>query len=280
MAADAPARPVARPLAVARCCSISTARWPIRAGDLAGAVNRMRARARSRAGRRGDAAAARVRRARAACSAQALGVTPDDADYPALRDTFLAYYAAALDRTTRLFDGVTGLLDALDARGLRWGIVTNKAARFTAAGRRGARARSTRRCHRVGRHDRASEAASGAAAARGRVARGRCVALRLCRRRPARRDGRQCGGHGDASSPNTAISANRGAPTTGRPPAGSTRRSRCSTGCRFRRQPDGLRAAAWPANAVSGGLTWVITRVRDEFRKHGCEKGEVGEIRL
>jgi phosphoglycolate phosphatase len=62
-----------------------------------------------------------------------MGITPNDADYPALRDTFLAYYAAALDRMTRLFDGVPELLDALDARALRFGIVTNKATRFTQA---------------------------------------------------------------------------------------------------------------------------------------------------
>src|SRR4029079_3172314 len=60
-----------------------------------------------------------------------MGVTPTDADYPSLRDTFLDYYAAGLDRTTRLFDGVAELLDALDTRALAFGIVTNKATRFT-----------------------------------------------------------------------------------------------------------------------------------------------------
>jgi 2-phosphoglycolate phosphatase len=37
----------------------------------------------------------------------------------------------ALDRDTVLFDGVADCLAALDARGLRWGVVTNKATRFT-----------------------------------------------------------------------------------------------------------------------------------------------------
>jgi N-acetyl-D-muramate 6-phosphate phosphatase len=60
-----------------------------------------------------------------------IGVTPDDAEYPALRDQFLAYYAEGLAETTALFDGIAPLLDALDARGLAWGIVTNKAARYT-----------------------------------------------------------------------------------------------------------------------------------------------------
>jgi phosphoglycolate phosphatase len=39
---------------------------------------------------------------------------------------FLAYYAQALAVDSVLFDGVAGLLDGLEARGLRWGIVTNK----------------------------------------------------------------------------------------------------------------------------------------------------------
>jgi len=60
-----------------------------------------------------------------------MGVTPDHPDYPLLRDAFLAHYAAGLARTTRLFDGVDALLSALDARAIRWGVVTNKAERFT-----------------------------------------------------------------------------------------------------------------------------------------------------
>ncbi len=100
------------------------------AGDLAGALNRLRRdrglapmpvaslRAHASSGARGLIGAG-------------LGVHPDAADYPALREAFLAHYDACLADTTRLFDGVAELLDALDARGLRWGIVTNKAARFT-----------------------------------------------------------------------------------------------------------------------------------------------------
>jgi 2-phosphoglycolate phosphatase len=61
----------------------------------------------------------------------ALSVTPDDADYEPLRLRFLDYYAQALDVHTRLFDGVTATLAALEAGGLRWGIVTNKVARYT-----------------------------------------------------------------------------------------------------------------------------------------------------
>lgn len=39
---------------------------------------------------------------------------------------FLAYYGAALANDSVAFDGVAELLAALDARGIAWGIVTNK----------------------------------------------------------------------------------------------------------------------------------------------------------
>lgn len=54
------------------------------------------------------------------------GVERDDDAYAALRERFLALYEQALCRDTRLFAGVPELLAALTARGLRWGIVTNK----------------------------------------------------------------------------------------------------------------------------------------------------------
>src|SRR5512134_94298 len=56
---------------------------------------------------------------------------PGDAGYDALRDEFLAVYAANLCRETRLFAGIPELLDRLEARALPWGVVTNKAERFT-----------------------------------------------------------------------------------------------------------------------------------------------------
>lgn len=58
------------------------------------------------------------------------GITPDHADYPAMRDEFLNIYEANLCRETRLFDGMAHLIDALESRALSWGIVTNKAERF------------------------------------------------------------------------------------------------------------------------------------------------------
>jgi phosphoglycolate phosphatase len=58
-------------------------------------------------------------------------IKPGDTGYDAMRAEFLDFYAEHLCRETCLFPGVTELLDQLDARGLPWGIVTNKPARFT-----------------------------------------------------------------------------------------------------------------------------------------------------
>lgn len=58
-------------------------------------------------------------------------IHPGDPGYDALRDEFLAVYAENLCRETRLFSGIPELLDRLEARALPWGVVTNKAERFT-----------------------------------------------------------------------------------------------------------------------------------------------------
>jgi 2-phosphoglycolate phosphatase len=62
----------------------------------------------------------------------AFGVAPGEPRFEALRDAFLAHYEAGLLQRTRPFDGVEALLSALEADGIAWGIVTNKATRFTA----------------------------------------------------------------------------------------------------------------------------------------------------
>lgn len=58
------------------------------------------------------------------------GVTPEDPGYEALRKEFLRFYEENLCRETRVFAGMDALLTALHARGVRWGIVTNKAERY------------------------------------------------------------------------------------------------------------------------------------------------------
>jgi N-acetyl-D-muramate 6-phosphate phosphatase len=61
----------------------------------------------------------------------ALGVLPGDEGYDALRTEFLDLYQQASLVHTTVFEAMHPVLDRLDARGTRWGIVTNKAERFT-----------------------------------------------------------------------------------------------------------------------------------------------------
>jgi phosphoglycolate phosphatase len=59
------------------------------------------------------------------------GIDGEHADYPVLKDRFLDLYSQRLARDSYLFEGVSELLDRLDAEAIPWGIVTNKVARFT-----------------------------------------------------------------------------------------------------------------------------------------------------
>ncbi len=61
-----------------------------------------------------------------------MGVTPDDPAYVPLRDAFLVHYEAALCVESAPFAHVETLLAAIEARALAWGVVTNKALRYTA----------------------------------------------------------------------------------------------------------------------------------------------------
>jgi N-acetyl-D-muramate 6-phosphate phosphatase len=62
----------------------------------------------------------------------AFGSVPGDARFDGLKDAFLARYADRLLQDTQVFAAMQPVLDALDHAGLPWGIVTNKAMRFTA----------------------------------------------------------------------------------------------------------------------------------------------------
>lgn len=101
------------------------------ATDLAAAVNLMR-RARGLA-----PLAPQTVRPYASMGARGLlrigfDMTPEDRQYPAMRDEFLDNYARALCVHTRLFPGMAELIAELQARAIAWGIVTNKSSRFTA----------------------------------------------------------------------------------------------------------------------------------------------------
>jgi phosphoglycolate phosphatase len=55
----------------------------------------------------------------------------DDAEFQELLKEFLDRYLAQLAVSTTLFPGMNEVLDHIETRGLKWGIVTNKPARFT-----------------------------------------------------------------------------------------------------------------------------------------------------
>lgn len=61
----------------------------------------------------------------------AFGITPQTPDYVAWRDEFLGDYESRLCVDTALFSGIDAVLAGCESLGARWGIVTNKAARFT-----------------------------------------------------------------------------------------------------------------------------------------------------
>ncbi|AIO40350.1 phosphoglycolate phosphatase, bacterial [Burkholderia cenocepacia] len=62
----------------------------------------------------------------------AFGIDPQSPGYDAMRDEFLINYATDICVHTTLFPGIDDVLGELEARGVRWGIVTNKAMRLTA----------------------------------------------------------------------------------------------------------------------------------------------------
>ena len=59
------------------------------------------------------------------------GVTPEQPDYEAMRLEFLSIYESALAVQSKLFPQIETLLNGLAEFNIPWGIVTNKASRFT-----------------------------------------------------------------------------------------------------------------------------------------------------
>jgi N-acetyl-D-muramate 6-phosphate phosphatase len=58
-------------------------------------------------------------------------MTSDHADFEVMREEFFQEYERDLTANTVVFDQVTDMLQALEAAGLKWGVVTNKSERFT-----------------------------------------------------------------------------------------------------------------------------------------------------
>lgn len=61
----------------------------------------------------------------------AFAMGPGHPDYEPMREEFFTNYERCLTERTFAFDGVPELIEALQARGMAWGVVTNKSQRFT-----------------------------------------------------------------------------------------------------------------------------------------------------
>ncbi|MEO7390714.1 MAG: HAD-IA family hydrolase [Ramlibacter sp.] len=61
----------------------------------------------------------------------AFGMTPDHPDFAAMREEFFVNYENCMTERTYAFDEIPELVAQLLARGLAWGVVTNKSMRFT-----------------------------------------------------------------------------------------------------------------------------------------------------
>ena len=100
------------------------------APDLGGALNRLRVkeglgplplqqlRAHASAGARG-------------LISEGFGISKEHPRYADLQERFLALYEQHICEETCLFPGMADVLDQLEQRRIKWGIVTNKHARFT-----------------------------------------------------------------------------------------------------------------------------------------------------
>lgn len=59
------------------------------------------------------------------------GLTPAHPDFPAMRAEYLELYDQVFTRSPVLFEGIAELLNAIEKKNLRWGVVTNKPRRFS-----------------------------------------------------------------------------------------------------------------------------------------------------
>lgn len=62
---------------------------------------------------------------------RALGMLPQDPAFAECRDEFLARYEVRMTRETQMFEGVLPVLAAFARHEMPWGIVTNKASRYS-----------------------------------------------------------------------------------------------------------------------------------------------------
>lgn len=62
---------------------------------------------------------------------EAFGMTPEHPDFLAFREEFFVNYESRMTELTSIFDGVPEMVAQIIQRELAWGVVTNKASRFT-----------------------------------------------------------------------------------------------------------------------------------------------------
>ena len=63
--------------------------------------------------------------------AVAFGLAPEDAGFDELKEEFFLNYEVCLVEQTYVFEGIIELIARICQGGLKWGVVTNKSARFT-----------------------------------------------------------------------------------------------------------------------------------------------------
>ena len=95
------------------------------APDMARTVNLMRTK-RGLAPVRLDQVRPHVSKGARGMICSAFDMTTEHPDFQAMREEFLDIYGGNLCVDTRLFPGMAELLDELEARGIAWGVVTNK----------------------------------------------------------------------------------------------------------------------------------------------------------
>lgn len=59
------------------------------------------------------------------------GIEPEHPEFEPLRQQLLQIYASSIANKTRLFPGMTELLNSIESAGMNWGVVTNKPAWLT-----------------------------------------------------------------------------------------------------------------------------------------------------
>jgi N-acetyl-D-muramate 6-phosphate phosphatase len=62
---------------------------------------------------------------------EAFGMTPDHPEFAAMREEFFLNYESQMTTRTMIFEGVAELVNQILLSSMTWGVVTNKAARFT-----------------------------------------------------------------------------------------------------------------------------------------------------